>query len=117
MAIKTPDDVRVTFRVDKDLKERAESLFDRLGMNMSTALNVFLRKAVNDEAIPFPVNAKNALVGLGNAPAEITSAFENAVKREIAEHQRNGFPVAGYDKKTRRAYLESTDGTREYVNG
>lgn len=111
------NDVRVTIRVDKDLKERAENLFDRLGMNMSTAFNVFLRKAVDEEAIPFPVSAKSAVYGPGCTSNDITGAFKAAVQSEIAENQQKGYPIARYDAATKRAYLESADGTREYVNG
>ena len=38
------NDVRVTIRVDRELKERAENLFNHLGMNMTTALNVFYER-------------------------------------------------------------------------
>ena len=115
--MRVQNDVRVTIRVDKDLKERADSLFDRLGMNMTTALNVFLRKAVDEEAIPFAIGAKSMVFGNGYAPNEITSAFETTVRNEIADAQRKGFPVARYDADSKRSYLESADGTREYVNG
>jgi addiction module RelB/DinJ family antitoxin len=114
--MKAQHDVRVTIRVDKDLKERAEILFDRLGMNMSTAINVFLRKAVDEASIPFSVGLKSAVWGTGYTSAAITRAFETAVQREIAENQHKGFPVARYDTASKRAYLESADGTREYVN-
>lgn len=113
--MRVQNDVRVTIRVDKDLKECAERLFDRLGMNMSTALNVFLRKAVDEEAIPFPVSTKNAY-GTGYTPADVTDAFEAAVRNEIEENLRKGYPVARYDVVNKRAYLEAADGTREYVN-
>ena len=53
------NDVRVTVRVEKELKNKAEELFGKLGMNMSTALNVFLRKAVDENGIPFQIVAKN----------------------------------------------------------
>lgn len=110
------NDVRVTFRVDKDLKETAEKLFERLGMNMSTALNVFLHKAVDEEAIPFPINAKRNVFGAGYTSEDITGAFKAAVGNEIAENQRNGNPVARYDAINKQAYLEYADGTREYIN-
>ena len=115
--MKTQTDVRVTIRVDKDLKEQAEVLFDRLGMNMSTALNVFLRKAVDEAAIPFPVSAKATGLGAGYSPGDITSAFRDAVQNNVSENRRNGFPIARYDTDQKRAYLEAADGTREYVNG
>ena len=115
--MKTQNDVRVTVRVDKELKVQAEDLFERLGVNMSTALNVFLRKAVEESAIPFQISIKNTAVGAGYTPADITSAFEDAVQNEITENQRKGHPVARYDAASGQAYLESPDGTRDYING
>jgi antitoxin component of RelBE/YafQ-DinJ toxin-antitoxin module len=83
---------------------------------MTTALNVFLRKAVDEEAIPFPISVKTSTFGAGYTASGITNAFEAAVQSEITEHRRSGFPVARYDAENKRAYLESADGTREYVN-
>jgi DNA-damage-inducible protein J len=114
--MRAQNDVRVTMRVDRDLKEQAEILFDRLGMNMTTAFNVFLRKSVDEAAIPFPVSAKSTGLWGGRAPTEITNAFADAVRRDIDDKKRNGFPVAGYDPIKKTAYLESPDGTRAYVN-
>lgn len=115
--MKTQSDVQITIRVDKDLKESAEYLFNRLGMNMSTALNVFLRKAVNEDAIPFTISAKCSGFGAGLSSEDVTSAFTAAVQREITKNQQNGFPVAMYDQKTKQAYLKYADGRTEYVNG
>ncbi len=112
-----PNDVRVTIRVDKQLKDQADALFNRLGMNMTTALNVFLRKAVDEEAIPFPVSVKSNLFGAGLTASDITGAFEAAVHSDITKKRQNGFPVARYDTAGKRAYLEQPDGTREYVEG
>ncbi len=33
----------LNIRIDEDLKKRAEEIFTELGLNMSTALTVFLR--------------------------------------------------------------------------
>ena len=115
--MRVQNDVRVTIRVDKDLKERAESLFDRMGMNMTTALNVFLRKAVDEEAIPFMIGSKSATFGNGYTADDITNAFNASVRSEIDNKQSSGFPVARYDTDSKQAYLEYSDGTREYVNG
>jgi DNA-damage-inducible protein J len=107
-------DVRVTIRVNRELKESAEALFDYLGLNMSNAVNIFLRKAVDQKGIPFSVNAgTQGFTGLNSN--EVTKLFNDAVKQDIAKKQSNGLPVARYDKKSKRAYLENTDGTREYV--
>jgi DNA-damage-inducible protein J len=92
--MRVQNDVRVTFRVDKNLKEHAESLFDRLGMNMSTALNVFLRKAVEESAIPFDVSTKSSGFGTGYTSNDITNAFQAAVQSELADKQQHGHPVA-----------------------
>ena len=40
-------------RIDADLKKQAEEIFSELGLNMSTALTVFLRQTVRTNGIPF----------------------------------------------------------------
>ena len=42
----------VTFRTDSELKEKASDLFDSLGMDMSVAINIFLRAAVRENKYP-----------------------------------------------------------------
>jgi len=107
-------DVRVTIRVNRELKESAEALFEYLGLNMSNAVNIFLRKAVDQRGIPFPVDTGNQGFG-GLSADEVTRAFNNAVKQDIAKKQKKGLSVARYDAETGQAYLENADGTREYV--
>lgn len=116
-AIKAQNDTRVTIRVDRDLKERAETLLERMGLNMSTAVNIFLRKTVDESAIPFPVSVKTSGIGYNLSANDITDAFTIAVRDEITEKTRKGHPVARYDADKKQAYLEKADGTREYVNG
>jgi DNA-damage-inducible protein J len=45
----------INVRVDSDLKQAAESLFADLGLNMSVAITMFLKSAVNHDGIPFEV--------------------------------------------------------------
>ena len=45
----------INVNVDSDIKEEATILFNSLGLNMSTAINIFLRKAINVGGIPFDV--------------------------------------------------------------
>ena len=45
----------INIRMDKSLKEQAEILLSELGMNMTTALNIFLRQTVRERAIPFQI--------------------------------------------------------------
>jgi len=110
-------DTRVTVRVDKDLKERAELLFERLGMNMSTALNVFLRKAVEESAIPFEVSTKATDFSAVYSENAISGAFAAAVEEETRKNQQKGLPIARYDAEKKQAYLEVPNGAREYIYG
>lgn len=42
-------------RVDEKLKKQASELFADLGLDMSTAVNMFLRQAVIKDGLPFDV--------------------------------------------------------------
>jgi len=43
----------LTIRIDEDIKRDAEILFNRIGLNMSSAINVFFRQAIREQSIPF----------------------------------------------------------------
>ena len=43
----------LNIRIDTDVKERAETLFNELGLNMTTAISIFLRTAIREQRIPF----------------------------------------------------------------
>jgi DNA-damage-inducible protein J len=63
----------LSIRMDKELKEQAEKLFSELGMNMTTAFNIFVRQAVRQGKIPFEISL--------NVPnAETIAAMEEADK-------------------------------------
>ena len=47
---------QVNIRIDDELKNRADVLFDELGMNMTTAFTMFIKAAVRQNGIPFELN-------------------------------------------------------------
>ena len=51
----------INIRVDSELKQSAEELFNDLGLNMSSAITMFLKSAVSHDGIPFELkrNAPN----------------------------------------------------------
>ena len=46
---------QVNFRIDDDVKEKADELFDELGLNMTTACIMFIKASIRDRGIPFRV--------------------------------------------------------------
>lgn len=49
----------VTARVDENVKKEAEILFKKMGLNMSTAMNLFLKKCILEQGIPFELKVSN----------------------------------------------------------
>lgn len=47
--------INITIRLDKDVKENAEKMFNDFGMNLSTAFNIFARQALRQGRIPFEI--------------------------------------------------------------
>jgi len=45
----------ITIRVDAKVKKDAEALFADLGMNLTTAVNIFFRQAIRRQRLPFTV--------------------------------------------------------------
>ena len=48
----------ISIRMDADLKAAAESLYSELGMNLSTAFNIFVRQSLREGGIPFRITTE-----------------------------------------------------------
>ena len=48
--------VSTNITIDAEVKKQAQELFADLGMDLSTAINVFLKKALAEQGIPFEVS-------------------------------------------------------------
>ena len=45
----------IQFRVDDDLKAKATSVFEKLGLDLSSAMRMFLKRSVDVQGVPFPM--------------------------------------------------------------
>lgn len=45
----------LNIRTDKEVKEQADAVFAALGLNMTTAINLFLRTVIREQGIPFSI--------------------------------------------------------------
>ena len=48
----------MNIRMDSDIKKQAQELFSSLGMDMTTAINVFLIQAVQCQGLPFEIKRR-----------------------------------------------------------
>jgi DNA-damage-inducible protein J len=51
-----PETTNLNIRIDKELKEQAEFFFGELGLNMSSAFNIFVRQSLRQGKIPFELS-------------------------------------------------------------
>ena len=74
----------ININVDSNVKKEATELFNSLGLNMSTAINLFLRKSINEGGIPFEL--KNP-----KPTRELKRALKEAKKIENGEIKSKGY--------------------------
>ena len=70
MAVKA--DTSMTIRMNREVKQKAQMIFADLGMDMTTAINVFLRQAIFYKGFPFEV--------VLNTPKDVTLAAMDAAE-------------------------------------
>ena len=66
-------DTSMTIRMNREVKQEAQEIFSSLGMDMTTAINVFLRQAIRFRGFPFAVRL--------DIPNEDTLAAINEVQQ------------------------------------
>ncbi|MBQ6845896.1 MAG: type II toxin-antitoxin system RelB/DinJ family antitoxin [Oscillospiraceae bacterium] len=73
------NDTSMTIRTNKETKQQAQMIFSELGMDMSTAVNVFLRQAIIHRGFPF----------------ELTLESPNATTKKAMINAENGTDTYG----------------------
>lgn len=89
--------VSVTMRIDKDLKLEAQRLFSELGLDMTTAYNMFLVQAVRTQSIPFEI-----ALGNGGRIRGGTRIDGGRIEESVSESDRSRPSTAKYGSADRR---------------
>jgi len=80
----------INIRTDSELKTKFQTVLTNLGLDMSTAINVFLKQVVYRQAIPFEIakpSVKTKTAKLGGWEGKITmSADFNEPMEEFREY-------------------------------
>jgi DNA-damage-inducible protein J len=75
--------VAVSFKANKEDKETAVQIYDDLGLSLSTALNIFLKKTVAEGGLPFSL--KDPFYSPENM-TELKRRAEDVEKGQIEQH-------------------------------
>ena len=78
-----PTTTNISIRMDNKLKEEAEKLFNKLGMNLSTAFNIFVRQSLRERRIPFVISC--------DVPSTITQNAMNEAENLINDNNSKRF--------------------------
>jgi addiction module RelB/DinJ family antitoxin len=112
------NDARITIRVGSEFKARVEKTAEELGMNLTTAITMFLFQMERDKALPFRPAITAVRRGIAGLPQfELDAAVKGAVRADYERGMKLGLPEAKYDAAANRAFLMYPDGRREYADG
>ena len=75
--------VSTSISIDSDIKAKAQELFADFGLDLSTAINIFLRQAIRENSIPFVIQREipNADTITAMKEAEEMSRYPEKYKR------------------------------------
>lgn len=92
-----PKSAMIRARVEPDLKERAEAMFEELGLSPTTAITLFYRQVVQFEGLPFSVRIPNSATRRAMRDAEagrnlIRAGSMDELRAKLAAHERRRAP-------------------------
>ena len=91
---------QINVRIDEDVKSSAELLFSRLGMKMSTAISIFIHRALDCNGLPFQVQINDPFYSPRNQQRleQIKADFDNGMRNyhshELIEERVHGKTLA-----------------------
>jgi len=69
----------LNIKIDRDVKQQADTLFNAMGMTLTTAVNIFVRQAILEQAIPFRISLDSDRLTALKAKEALKSMQEHAV--------------------------------------
>jgi DNA-damage-inducible protein J len=78
---------QVNIRLEDSLKEKADALFDELGLNMTTAINMFVRQAVRQGGIPFGITVNADPFYSASNMKVLRQSVKDADEGKLTEHE------------------------------
>ncbi|MDD3411758.1 MAG: type II toxin-antitoxin system RelB/DinJ family antitoxin [Eubacteriales bacterium] len=75
----------VTIRMDDELKKQAEEVFSKMGLNMTTAMTLYVKQVVLQNRIPFEITA-DPFYG-GSNQRRLRLAVRDAENGKLAPHE------------------------------
>jgi DNA-damage-inducible protein J len=78
---------QVNIRIDDDLKIRADSIFDELGLNMTTAFTMFIRQTIRQGGIPFDVTTRKDPFYSAENMKVLRKSIQEAEEGKLTAHE------------------------------
>ena len=91
---------QVNFRIDDNVKQEADELFDHLGVSLSAAITIFLKRSIARRGFPFPIVEEPANGSAGFYPYE-TMARAPVIDEKVARQKAAMMKFAGCWKDDR----------------
>ena len=94
----------VQFRVDEELKTEATAIYEKLGIDLSTAVRMFLKRSVMEKGIPFPMTLQNEYnaAKATQALTELNMQAEQNGLTDLSLDEINA-EIAAYRKERKKA--------------
>lgn len=71
----------VNIKMEVEDRDAAKALFDSLGLDMTTAVNLFVKASLREKAIPFPIAAEQSEV--------MQERFEKELMKDLFESEKD----------------------------
>ncbi|APX72008.1 type II toxin-antitoxin system RelB/DinJ family antitoxin [Companilactobacillus allii] len=71
-------DTRISLRIDPELKKDAQELYSDLGLDLTSAVTMFLKQSVREQALPFKPELEDS---------ESVQARKEAFKKDLKKYK------------------------------
>jgi DNA-damage-inducible protein J len=102
------DVTNLNIKIDRSLKVEADKLFNEMGMNLTTAVNVFVRQAVLERAIPFKINRGGTNTGVSENIEQRRAAMQE-IRDLLSDIDGNSINLDQMKAERRAAKFERND--------
>ena len=88
------EQVLIQFRADKDLKQKVSEIYAQLGLDLPTALRIFMKKSMQVNGIPFSITLPNTETPLSSGKSAFSELRKQAAELPVMSLQEINNEIA-----------------------
>ena len=96
--VSSPKTDMFRFRINPDVRKQVEEIYEKNGLSLTQAINIFIQQSLNSGGLPFPVSEDNAEIIKAKSMERLMKELEAGKNSGEVISEKDAFALLGVNE-------------------